>query len=364
MIRNETIRYKLLRNGAEYGELFTGDSSPTLRMDSSGEIKMSLQGDFLPIAIDKNGNEVEVNWLADEIEPFLTVDGVEEPLGVLLPAKVTPSKNKNAETLNVQCFDRCWLVRDTKVEGSIYLTSGTNYLTAIEGLLTSSGISAIIKTPSTATLTEDREDWQTGDSYLTIVNQLLSEINYKQLWFNNNGVAILEPASVPTAANIDYTFTSEKPDPLNAKEVEAIRVYPTISRETDIYQSPNVFIAVCSNADKNSAMMATAENTNPLSPLSINRRGRRIVQVVNVDNIASQTELEAYASKLLNDSMLTGETIRVETALQHGFGVQDVVALRYEDDVLGICVEKAWEMQLTVGGHMTHTLDKVVIALG
>jgi len=139
-------------------------------------------------------------------------------------------------------------------------------------------------------------------------------------------------------------------------------VYPEIIRETDIYETPNVIICVCSNADKAAAMKATAENTNPMSPLSIMRRGRRIVQVVQVDNIASQAELQEYANRLLYDSMRTGETIQVETMLQQGFGADDVTALRY-DDVMGICVEKAWTMQLTPGGKMQHTLEKVVINL-
>lgn len=363
MIRNEVIRFKLLRNGAEYGELFTGGSSPTMRMDSSGEIKMSMQGEFIPTAVDTKGNQIEVNWISDEIQPELTIDGVKASLGILMPAVVNPSRDKNAETLSLECYDRCWRVRDTKVEGSIYLSAGTNYLDAVEGLLTSSGISAVVKTPTTATLTEDREDWQTGESYLTIVNQLLKEINYKELWFDNNGIAVLEPVSTPTANNIQHTFIGKEPDPLNNKEVEAIRLLPKISKETDIYQAPNVFVAICSNADKGSGMVATAENTNPLSPLSINRRGRRIVQAVSVDNIASQAELQEYANTLLNNSMTTGEIIKVVTALQQGFGVQDVIALDY-DDIYGICVEQSWEMQLSAGGTMTHTLEKVVFNLG
>ena len=61
--------------------------------------------------------------------------------------------------------------------------------------------------------------------------------------------------------------------------------------------------------------------------------------------------------------MLTGETIEIATALLPNFGVDDVVALIY-DDISTICVERAWEMRLEVGGEMRHTLEKVVIALG
>lgn len=363
MIRNEHVRFKLLRNGVEYGELLAGGNSPTLRMSSSGEIKMSLQGTFLPRAVNSSGKEVSVDWMADEIQPTLIIDGVETPIAVLMPAAVEPQSSMEEETIEVQAYDRCWRVRDTKVEGALYLSAGTGYIDAVEGLLTSAGIATIIKTPINAVLAEDRQDWETGTSYLTIVNDLLKEINYKQLWFNASGFAILEPASTPSAENIKHVFTDQKPNPANRKEVEAIRVFPHMSRKTDIYQAPNVFLCICSNPDKSGPMTATAENTNPQSPLSIMRRGRRIVQVVRVNNIESQAKLEEYANQLLYESMTTGETISIETQLLPDFGVEDVAGLRY-DDVLGVCVEKSWTMTLGPGGTMTHELEKVVINIG
>jgi hypothetical protein len=61
--------------------------------------------------------------------------------------------------------------------------------------------------------------------------------------------------------------------------------------------------------------------------------------------------------------MITGETIRISTALLPGFGVADVVALHY-GELAAICIERAWTMELRVGGTMTHELEKVVYNLG
>lgn len=363
MIRSEKIRFRILRNGATYAELFSESSAPTLRMSRSGEIKMSLQGRFRPVVIDTKGKETEPDWMTDEIQPVLEINGEAAPLGILMPAKVTPQETRGIKTIDVQAFDRCWRVRDTKVEGSINLTAGTPYLDAIEGLLTSAGVVTIMKTPSTATLAEDREDWQTGESYLTIINDLLSEINYKQLWFNENGYAMLEPAGEPDAEHIQHVLTDRKTDVRNSREAKLIRVYPGFSRETDIYQAPNVFVCVCSNADKSGDMIAKAVNDNPQSPLSVQRRGRRVVKSVYVNNIASQADLQAYADRMLSDSMMTGETMKVETMLLPGFGVDDVTALQYGTE-MSICRETDWTMQLTPGGKMTHVLEKVVLNLG
>lgn len=345
MTRTLDFRYVIVRNGADFGELHPL-SAPTIRCDDEAEIKTSLSGTFL--------NSEIIDWLSDAIRVEMIVDGVTYSLGVFLPATVVHSFDGITEQVDIEAYDRCWIVKDNCSESIEYFASGTLYLNAISQLLTSCGISIVSKVDNSAAMTEAREDWNVGTSYLEIVNQLLSEINYKPLWFDSQGTAILEPVKEPSADNIQYTFDSN-----NVKSL----MLPTITREMDIYQAPNVFVVVCSNADKSSGMIAKSENNNPQSPLSIARRGRRIVSVIQVDNIASQSDLQKYADTLRNQSMLTGETIEITTALLPNFGVDDVVALIY-DDISTICVERAWEMRLEVGGEMRHTLEKVVIALG
>lgn len=349
MLRTVNFRFKVIRNGADYGRLFPLDgSAPTIRMNDDTDLKTSLSGDFV------EDPASPVDWLTDEIQPILVIDGEESPLGVFLPATVVPTFNGLTNYVHVEAYDRAWRVKDNYTESLVYYPAGTAYMDAIKQLLTACGIALVIETPSTATLAEAREDWDIGTSYLKIINQLLSEINYNPLWFNGQGAAVLEPVSVPTAENIEHTLDSDK--------VESLMV-PAFTREMDIYQAPNVFVCVCSNPDKSGPMVATAENTNPQSPLSIMRRGRRIVSINRLDNIASQEELEAYAETLRNNSMFSGETVVVTTGLLPGFGVADVTALHFED-YNAICIERAWEMNLTIGGDMRHELERVVVNLG
>lgn len=346
MMRTVDFRYVVVRNGADYTELYpVRNNAPILMMNESSEIKMSFSGSF---AADDS-----INWLTDQIRPEIVIDGVKSPLGVYLPATVTPREDESTRSVQVEAYDRCWLVRDNYTEDRLFFAAGTNYIETIRQLLTSAGIANVIATPNAATFSEDREDWDVGTSLLTIVNDLLAEINYNPLWFNAQGIGILEPASVPSAANIKHTLDSDNIHSL---------LLPEISRETDVYQAPNVFLCIVSNADKTGPMVATSENDNPQSPLSIPRRGRRIVSVQRVDNIASQEELQAYADRLRNESLITGETITVRTALLPGFGVADVVALHY-GEISALCIERGWSMQLRVGGDMNHRLERVVIAL-
>lgn len=361
MIRHEQVRFKVLRRGGEYAYLYAA-STPNLSCKSDGEIKTSLRGQFRPDAYNARGRVVDVDWLSDEIKPILILDGKEYSLGVLSPSTVTVEKTSTGEGVSVEAYDRCWVVRDTKIEDTLYLTQGTKYTDAIEQRLTASGIGAIITAPSEAVLTEDREDWDIGTSNLTIANDLLKEINYKQLYFNADGVAILEPKASPTATNIKHILSTKKQEVRDPKTLGIIPMSLNITSETDIYNAPNVFVCVCANPDKSGIMIARAENTNPQSPLSALRRGRSIVDFENVNNIASQEELQNYADQKRNRSMITGEVITCETLLYPGFGVDDVTAIQ-TDTLNDLCVETEWEMELKPGGRMRHTLERVVINL-
>lgn len=359
-MRNIAFNYVIVRNGADYGYLMpTSNGTPSIRMDGDGEIKTSFTGQFLKTVYDYFGNpdsSLEVNWLTDLIRPEVEIDGVIHSLGIYIPTTVEEMYDENGMNVlsySVEAYDRCWLLKST-IPSQIFFGKNVAYMTAIESLLTVSGVALIAKTESSAKFSEDRGDWNIGTDCLTAVNQLLSEINYNPVWFDQDGVAVIEPASEPTASNIEHTLNADDPDTL---------VLPGLRKTTDIYNTPNVFLCICNNADKSGVMTATAENTNPQSPLSIDRRGRRIMTVVNVDNIASQDELQAYANRLRNESMITGETIEVKTGILTGFGVNDVVALVY-GDTFAVCLEKSWSMDLQVGGQMMHTLEKVVVNLG
>lgn len=346
MKRTIDFRYIVVRDGADFTTI-RPVNTPTIRMNYTSKIKTSLSGEFLEPSAD-------VNWLTDAIRAEIIIDGVATSLGVFLPATVSKTETATTKSLKIEAYDRCWIVRDNYTETRISIAAGVNYISAIQTLLTTCGIYLTVATPTNATITEIREDWDVGTSYLDIINQLLSEINYHELWFDKAGYAILEPVSTPTAANIEHVL-----DDTNVKSL----LLPQMTAQTDVYSAPNVFIVVCSNPDKDEPMIAKAENTNPQSPLSIDRRGRRIVKFQTVNNIASQAELQEYANTLRNNSMIRGETIEVTTALFPDYGVNDVTAIRY-GGLFSVCLERQWQMKLTPGGDMKHTLERVVINIG
>ena len=344
MYRELEFQVAVLRNYADYGLLNPiSQSRPTVRMDDSGRIKTSMTGDFMI-------PDFAVDFLTDELQPRMIIDGIPHNLGVFSASRVQETSRDGLDYVHIVAYDRGQIVRDHVIEQARYFPAGTNYITAIMSVLEDSGIALIYATPSAATLAEARE-WPIGTSNLDIINELLAEINYEDLYFDSTGTAVLRPASIPRAAQIQHT--------LDAETVESM-VLPEQRKEIDLYNAPNVFMCICSNADKDAPMVATAVNTNPQSPLSVVRRGRRIVQVVNVPNIADQAALQSYAFRLVSKSMLSAEQIRVQTCLLPGFGVRDVTAINI-GDLFAICIERSWSMDLGVGGLMTHDLERVVL---
>ena len=347
MTRTIDFKYSVFRNGARFGELHaTAENAPQLLMDDSGSIKTKLSGNFLIPGED-------VNWLTDEIQAKLIINGSASSCGVFLPSVVSEHEDGENRYLHIDALDRGWIVQDSRTESRVFIPAGTNYIEAIVSVLGRAGISQIVSTPTDFVTAEDRDDWNVGTSILEIVNQLLSEISYKPLWFNGDGAAMLEPASSPSAQNIDHMLDDTK--------IESLMM-TRISKQTNLYNKPNAFVCICSNADKADGMVAIGENTNPQSPLSISRRGRKITQTVQVQNTPSQTALQLYADRMVTDSLTSGETITVSTALLSGFGVGDVTAIKY-GDLMAICIERSWSMDLRVGGLMSHTLERVVLNL-
>lgn len=343
MTREVDFRYFAIRGDADLCEIYPMEGSePRIRMSDSAEIKTSLSGTFLP--------DARVDWLSDRIRPEMILDGVRHPLGIFLPATVQERTDESRRSVQIEAYDQCWLVRDYARPLQSSVLRNENYVNVIKNLLHLAGVDQTQATANAATLPEARV-WEIGTPFLDIINELLSEINYKPVWFNSQGLAVVEPKQTPTAENIRHIISSE--------DVRSL-LLPSVARETDLYSAPNVFICVCANPDKSANMAATATNNNVNSPLSVPRRGRSIAKIVKLNNIASQSELQAYADNLMRESMYAGETIEITTGLFPGYGVGDIVGLNLDGE-LSICIEHAWEMQLRVGGSMKHTLEKVII---
>lgn len=345
MIRTIDFRVDVLRNGILYSKL-TYEDPPTIYCDTNAEIKMSMQGSFI-----KNP---DVDFLKDELRPVVIIDGVEHPVGVFRPGTYREVFRDGAEFTEVEAYDRAILLKWTRNETVKYFSDSGEYGAAIESILTSSGITSYSIEPMTAHLGTART-FDIGTEFLSIANEFLNEMGYEELWFDQNGMAMVREYVSPTPGSVTKQYGKNTPGGVYTL------IAPDVTREIDMFDVPNVFVCVATSPDKVSVVKATAVNDNPTSPLSTINRGRRIAALYTLDQSPNQAALTRYATKLRDKHMWETETVQIQTAINPDHTVGEIVALA-DDPIAGIYKEKAWSFQMQAGSMMSHTLERMAFA--
>lgn len=341
-MRTIDFRMDVLRGGVRFGHLRFSEA-PSVYADASADIKLTMRGSFL--------HNDSVDYLKDELQPVVIIDGTDYPVGVYRVVTMLEKHGAEGRRDEIEAYDRSILLTWSKLEQRDYWPAGTPYDDVISSYLVRAGISRVSFVPTGHVLQSSREDWDIGTSYLTIINTLLEEINYNPIWFDLNGVAQLTPYEQPSAANIRHTYGP------NAVKL----ISPEYSAEIDLYSKPNVFIAILSNPEYSEPLVARAEIETPSSELSTVRRGIRIPQVYKVDNIASADELQAYVNRLRDKGMQTSVYVDVSTAIMPTHAVGDIVALTVLG-TQGIFRETSWSFSMEAGTWMNHKLERVIVA--
>ena len=340
MNRIISSRIDIIRNGVKYGS-FSYSKAPKITANSSGEICMACKA-----TVDENS---EMDVLTDLIRPVAIVNGSEYAMGDYVIGTKTDRFSDGKKSWDIEAYDKSLLCKQSKTSTILHYDAGLPYIDAIKSLLTESGITVVISTPNADTLATDREDWEIGTSRLEIINALLDEINFYPLYFDLNGYARLTQKTTPGAENINITYRAD----------EASILYPDCASELDIFDAPNVFLVLLSNSEQD-AMIATSTNDSPASALSTIRRGREIVSITKVDNIASEAALQEYADNLRNASLLSTETIEFYTGLNPLHSVHDIIALHHPMQE-GIYLETGWSVTLKAGEQMKHTARRSIL---
>lgn len=334
-LKNFEYHVYVIRNGVEYGEALSVDA-PEIAMKSSAEIKKTLVANLIfPIGTD---------MMKDTIAVRVKINGKEYAFGEYYIGTYTEITDDYGKAVyNVEAYDGSFLPSRYRSEDIYHISAGSLYTDVIQALLIECGVEKIIATNSSEAFTNDREDWEIGTPYLQIINDLLSEINYGSLWFDNDGFARIAPKKTADPDSVDHEYKQGKYSVLSvAKE-----------RETDIFDKYNVFIAYVDNADNAKWMIAKAINDDPSSILSVQSRGRIQAPPERLDNISSQEELQAYVENLRAKSMMSTEKLTISTELDRAHSVLDTV--QCEDELY---LETEWKISLSAGALMEHTLER------
>ena len=342
-MRTVEFRVDILRGGVPFGRL-DFDGAPVVYCGADDEIPMTFRGEFR--------RHPAMDYLRDELQPVLIIDGAEHPLGVYRVGSMRPRTNAAGVTWDsITAYDRAVLLKWAALEQREFWAAGTPYLQIVQELLTRAGIRMAIVEDSPAVLATDREDWDIGTTFIKIINTLLREINYKPLWFDPDGAARVQAYVPPSAAVLQHIY----------RDGDAVKVLgPSYGSEMDVFDAPNVFIGILENPEYPEPLVKTAVNDAPASRISTVSRGIRIPSVFMVDNIADETALQDYVDRVRDESMRTSEFVDIETVSLGGHGVGDMIGLQL-GELSGIFREKSWTLTMALGAMMSHTLERVVV---
>jgi len=281
-----------------------------------------------------------------------TVRYAEFPLGLFIPSTPTRTSVDGQDVWSVEAYDHTIILEEDCITEPLYFAQGTTYLSAIQSILVSAGIEVVfVQDFSNLALPAERI-FEIGLNKRSIINTLLSEINFNSIYCNADGVFIISKYVEPSAASVSGRYLANEMSIIGRDTESSI----------DYYKAPNVFIAICDNPDLNESYVSVRVNDNPASPFSTIQRGRRITsELYRPDAIASQEALDAYirriAFEVTNERY---EQLIFETGLNPLHERAEVLELSHPD-ATGIFVESGWTIPLDHEGMMRHEVRRLLL---
>jgi hypothetical protein len=344
-----TFRYELL----DLNNAFVADLDNVL----GGKVSMSWLAPIKRTAeFVLRESDIDIEWLTDRIKPWIRLhlppygddDWVEWPLGVFLLS--SPTRTVDAAGVvrrQVTGYDQLQVLSDDKIADRYTVVAGSVHTDEVLTLL---GGDFTYRCTAHSSVTRVDREWPPGTSKLSMINDLLSAINYKSLFFDEDGVAVIEPYVSPSVRTEEYTYADD----------ETSLILPDVEQELDLFGVANSWVLVVSNPDA-PALTSTYTNDNPASPTSTVRRGRTITDYREEEEAADQATLDAKVSRLALEASQVYEHVRFSTGINPLHSCNDV----YRIALIGLAinstfVETKWELPLQAGAEMTHEARRLV----
>lgn len=346
MSRIINIRYELLN----YADLKKGELdvlSGSVALNSLAQIKRTAQFKI------KEKNLKDVNYLTDRIRPVLIIDKKEIPLGIYLIPSPTREKTSEGIIRNIEAYDVTQILLEDKLTDRYFIKKGSNYIKSIVQIINSAGVFRVAIEPEEFVLKRDRE-FEPGESKLSVANTLLQECNYTSLYTDNSGMLIAKKYVLPSMRKTEFVYGD------SGTNIEQLKVENSTEDQLDIFNVPNIFVVVASNAE-NKSLKSVYKNYSPTSPTSIQNRKRNIVEYKTVSDIADQQTLNNYTKRLAYNATNQYKKIKFETIVNPKHGYSNCIYVK--DKKLGIndkYIETAWSFELKAGATMKHNCRRVI----
>lgn len=229
-------------------------------------------------------DDARIDYLNGRIKAYITINGVQTPLGVFLMSTPSRDIDDTKTTRSITCYSLLQTLLDDKIETRLTLPVGTNVVNEVKRQIGSNYNIA----DSAKTLSSERT-YEIGTSKLEIINDLLSIINYNSLRVDVNGVYVTEPYVLPTDRTVDKIYEEGKDSIILGKMTD----------ELDLFSVPNVIVRYTNAVDIDPPLSYTYVNDNVNSVTSTVNRSRRIVDAQPTDasdleTLVAITKKDAY----------------------------------------------------------------------
>lgn len=339
-------------------ELLDSENAWVLDLDTvvSGQVSQNWFADIKRKArFEIREGEQEIDWLTHRIKPYARLhlppyaddDWVEWPMGVFLLSSPTRQSDVTGSVVrDVTGYDQLQVYLDDKTDDRYTISASASCIDTVVTLL---GSVEKVVAASSATLPADME-WEPGTPKLTIINNLLSAVNYQSLSFDEDGRAVVTPYVSPSSRTEEYVY----------EESDTSLLIPDTEQALDLFSVPNKWVLVVSNPDQ-PLIVGTYTNANPASPTSTVRRGRTIVDYRTEQNAVDQSTLDAKAERLAFEASQVYESLRFTSGLNPLHSGNDVYRIRYAALAVNSAYSEAeWSVTLQAGARMTHRARRVV----
>lgn len=301
-----------------------------------------------------DADSADIDFVNDRIRPWIGLqmpDGgwADWPQGIFLLNSPTRKAKDGTIYRDVEAYDQCQILSDFKSNKTYILRAGTVITDQITAILQAANIQNFIVVDSDDILPGVRT-WDPGTSYLEIVNDLLRSIGYGSIWFDGMGVGHCEPYTDPDDVDPYIGYTTDK---------DSI-VQPEAEQTLDLFSVPNVISLTVSQPGR-PVLNSIFINSDPNSPVSTVRRGRRINFVDSSIDVATQSALDALARRKAQGFANIYEYVSLPTMIVPIHENRDTLYVSHDTlGVQGKFVETAWSIEMKAGGRMGHLLRRVV----
>ncbi len=337
-IQKRSFRYELLDKQENLKKVLYNVTEGKLTLSDKNSIKRMGKVTLV-------GKDPEIDFINDRIKVYVelgngSVKGL-FPLGVyLLSSPIEKHSEGRKTSYDIDIYSKVQILKEDKVNKRFVIKTNILYTYYITSLLEGFDTSGVVA--SDILVTRDLS-FDPGTPKLTIINELLKQINYNDLYTDNDGLIIAKPYVLNSMRNPDYVYNTDN---------ESI-VFNNYAKSLDAFDIPNVITRVVSNSS--TTLSYTYKNENVDDPTSVISRGREIDDYKEISDIGNQATLEAYVLR-------EAETLKqVYGAAKFGSSINPLH--EYQECIIfdnEVYIETGWQMTLTTNGQMTHELKGVV----